>query len=169
LSFPAGGGRTDAAGGAEAAARRSYGKLVAILSARTRDVAAAEDALSEAFAAALDGWPRQGVPGNPEAWLLTVARRRLVDAVRARVQDEAASAHLLLLEELAEPAAGLAALDALAGDARLADYQPWWAARADLLARCGQRAQALAAYQRAIGLESDAAVRRFLQGRALAR
>jgi predicted RNA polymerase sigma factor len=67
---------------AEAVARRSYGKLVAFLSARTRDVAAAEDALSEAFAAALADWPRKGCPANPEAWLLTVARRRLIDMAR---------------------------------------------------------------------------------------
>jgi predicted RNA polymerase sigma factor len=59
---------------AEAVARRSYGKLVAFLAARTNDVASAEDALSEAFAAALAEWPRKGCPANPEAWLMTVAR-----------------------------------------------------------------------------------------------
>jgi RNA polymerase sigma-70 factor, ECF subfamily len=61
--------------------------------------------------------------------------------------------------------AGLAALDALAGDARLAEYQPYWAARAGLLARTEQIAAAEEAYQRAIGLEADPAVRRFLQQR----
>jgi len=67
---------------AEEVARRSYGKLVAYLAARTRDVAAAEDALSEAFAAALRDWSRNGCPANPEAWLLTVARRKAIDAAR---------------------------------------------------------------------------------------
>jgi predicted RNA polymerase sigma factor len=67
---------------AEAVARRSYGKLVAFLAARTHDVAAAEDALSEAFAAALVDWPRNGCPANPEAWLLTAARRKSIDALR---------------------------------------------------------------------------------------
>ena len=67
---------------AEAVARRSYGKLVAFLSARSRDVAAAEDALSEAFASALADWPIHGCPANPEAWLLTVARRKLIDMAR---------------------------------------------------------------------------------------
>ena len=52
---------------ADAVARRSYGKLVAFLAARTQDVAAAEDALSEAFAAALNDWPVKGCPSNPEA------------------------------------------------------------------------------------------------------
>src|SRR5882762_4148421 len=55
---------------AEAVARQSYGKLVAFLSAQTRDVARAEDALSEAFAAALADWPQRGVPERPEAWLM---------------------------------------------------------------------------------------------------
>lgn len=61
---------------AEAVARRSYGGLVAFLAARTRDVAGAEDALPEAFAAALANWPLRGCPSNPEAWLLTVARKK---------------------------------------------------------------------------------------------
>lgn len=89
-----------AARAAESAARHSYGKLVAFLSARTHDVAGAEDALCEAFAAALADWPVQGVPRAPEAWLLTVARRRRVDAVRQRVLDEDAAAHLQWLAEL---------------------------------------------------------------------
>jgi predicted RNA polymerase sigma factor len=72
----------DALSMADAIARRSYGKLVAFLAARTHDVAAAEDALSEAFASALTDWPRTGCPTNPEAWLLTVARRKLIDRTR---------------------------------------------------------------------------------------
>lgn len=98
------GATVHAASVAEAAARRSYGKLVAILAARTGDVAGAEDALSEAFGAALVDWPSRGVPDNAEAWLLTVARRRMIDHVRRRLHDEDAAQHFLLLEELAEPA-----------------------------------------------------------------
>ncbi len=67
---------------ADAVARRSYGKLVAFIAARTRNIAAAEDALSEAFASALADWPAHGCPANPEAWLLTVARRKSIDAAR---------------------------------------------------------------------------------------
>lgn len=84
---------------AEAAARQSYGKLVAWLAARTRDVAAAEDALADAFAAALERWPQSGVPEKPEAWLLAVARRRRVDSVRRRLTREAARDHLKLIAE----------------------------------------------------------------------
>jgi RNA polymerase sigma-70 factor (ECF subfamily) len=79
---------------AELVARRSYGKLVAFLASRTRDVAAAEDALSEAFAAALSDWPVRGVPSNPEAWLMTVARRKWIDAERHRNRSGVVDADL---------------------------------------------------------------------------
>ena len=62
---------------AETVARHSHEKLVAFLAMRSGDVTAAEGALSEAFAAALSVWPSKGCPANPEAWLLTVARRKL--------------------------------------------------------------------------------------------
>lgn len=98
----------EARAAAEAAARRSYGKLVAFLSARTRDVAAAEDALAEAFAAALAQWPSGGVPANPEAWLLSVARRRGIDAARRERTGVDARPHLALL---AEESAGMTGPD----------------------------------------------------------
>jgi RNA polymerase sigma-70 factor (ECF subfamily) len=84
---------------AEATARQSYGKLVAFLAHRMRDVAAAEDALAEAFAAALIDWPARGVPDHPEAWLLTVARRKAIDAARRRRHGEDAAGHLRLLAD----------------------------------------------------------------------
>ena len=74
---------------AERVARESYGRLLALLTARTRDVAAAEDALADAFAAALTAWPRAGAPDNPEAWLFAAAKRKLIDAAR-RAQTAAA-------------------------------------------------------------------------------
>ena len=78
-----------AAAAAEAAARRSYGRLLAWLAWQWRDVAAAEDALAEAFATALARWPRDGVPASPDAWLLTAARRQLlVAARRQRLADD---------------------------------------------------------------------------------
>ena len=90
---------------ADAVARRSYGKLVAFLAARTRDVAAAEDALSEAFAVALTDWRLQGCPSNPEAWLLTVARRKMIDGSRRRRSSESAAEQLQILAEGLEAAA----------------------------------------------------------------
>jgi len=83
--------------------RASYGRLVAFLAARSRDVAGAEDALAEAFQAALVAWPRTGVPEKPEAWLLVTARRRLIDAARhARVHAEAAPSLLAAAAEAQE-------------------------------------------------------------------
>ncbi|WP_211097114.1 RNA polymerase sigma factor [Aliishimia ponticola] len=73
---------SDPARAAEAAARASYGKLVAVLARRSGNIAQAEDALAEAFAQALTVWPRRGIPDAPEAWLLTTARNRLTDAHR---------------------------------------------------------------------------------------
>jgi len=90
---------------ADTVARRSYGKLVAFLTARTRDVAAAEDALSEAFASALTDWPRNGCPENPEAWLMTVARRKAIDVARKRFTGETVAGQLQILAEGLEAAA----------------------------------------------------------------
>src|SRR5262249_60139360 len=75
----------------EAVARESYGRLLAYLSARLRDVATAEDALGDAFVKALTTWPRDGLPQAPEAWLLTAARHRLLD--RARRDQRPPTAH----------------------------------------------------------------------------
>ncbi len=81
---------TDAATAAAQAARRSYGRLVAILAASTRDLAAAEDALSAAFASALATWPSRGIPDNPEGWLLRAARNRISNERRGRAVREGA-------------------------------------------------------------------------------
>ncbi len=94
-----------AARAVEQVARATYGRLLAYIAARWRDVTAAEDALADAFAAALQTWPAQGVPDRPEAWLLTAARRRLVDQARhAKVRGAAATALFLLAEERDAPA-----------------------------------------------------------------
>jgi predicted RNA polymerase sigma factor len=90
---------------ADAVARRSYGKLVAFLAARTRDVASVEDALSEAFASALADWPRNGCPTNPEGWLLTAARRKLIDFARRRRTGDLAGGELQRLAEELEAGA----------------------------------------------------------------
>jgi RNA polymerase sigma-70 factor (ECF subfamily) len=279
-------------------------------------VAAAEDALSEAFLSALAAWPRKGCPSNQEAWLVTVARQKMIDAARRCRSGEIAtgqlrllaiyaaftegwtdpggaemarrdltgealflarlvaellpeapealgllalmlhaearrrarrnsdgeyvplaqqnpalwdwqmiheaetllrrasalgsigryqlegtlqSAHIyrrrtghvnwaevvqhynalsaltgspvvaisraLAIAELQGASATLEAMQEAAADVRLAEYQPYWAARAELLARTGAYGEARHAYEIAIGLERDPAVRRFLQRR----
>ncbi len=92
----------DAHRAAEQAARQSYGKLIAYLAVRNRDVAAAEDALSEALAAALRVWPESGVPDSPQAWLLVAARRNLAHEARRRQTRSAAVPVVRLALEEAE-------------------------------------------------------------------
>ncbi len=130
MTFPEGDARARST--TDAVARRSYGKLVAFLAARTRDVAAAEDALSEAFAAlseafaaALADWPVKGCPANPEGWLLTVARRKVIDMHRGRHRHELAAEQLRILTE---------GLDAAATDAQIPDQ------RLALMFACGHPA-----------------------------
>src|ERR1700730_1314702 len=94
-----GAGQDDTHRTIERVARESYGRLVAYLSAHTRDVASAEDALSDALVAALTAWPRDGLPQNPEAWLLTTARHSLIDLVRHQQVAVGSEPTLLLLRE----------------------------------------------------------------------
>lgn len=81
----------------ERAARHGYGRLLAYLVAHTRDLAGAEDALSEAFASALAVWPTMGIPASPQGWLLAVARRKAIDAARRRQTRESATDPLRML------------------------------------------------------------------------
>jgi len=82
---------TKASRAVELAARESYVRLLAYVAARTNDITLAEDALADAFAKALVVWGEQGVPKNPEAWLLTVARNRMTDVFRKRARWESDS------------------------------------------------------------------------------
>lgn len=85
----------DARRAAEQAARLSYGKLLSVLARHDRDIAAAEDALSEALLAALRTWPETGVPRNPEAWLVTAARNRRKNEARSQAVRRAAESDLI--------------------------------------------------------------------------
>jgi RNA polymerase sigma-70 factor (ECF subfamily) len=86
----------------ESLVRRCYGRLLAMLSVRSGDLASAEDALATAFETALKNWAEQGVPTNPEAWLFTVARRQLIDQARsAQTQQRHQEEFSYLLDEAA--------------------------------------------------------------------
>jgi RNA polymerase sigma-70 factor, ECF subfamily len=87
----------------ERAARESYGRLLAYLASRC-GLDAAEDALADAFAAALEHWPADGVPANPEAWLLVVARNRALDGIRRRRYESNALEHVAHLTRIAQKA-----------------------------------------------------------------
>ncbi|MEM9465148.1 MAG: DUF6596 domain-containing protein [Actinomycetota bacterium] len=84
----------------ELAARESYGRLLAWLTSRCGSIATAEDALAEALAEAVKRWPTVGVPDNAEAWLLTVARRRLVDEQRRQGRHADAETKLRTAEQI---------------------------------------------------------------------
>lgn len=87
-------------------ARDSCRRLIAYLASRSGNIAQAEDALADALCAALETWPQTGVPDQPEAWLLTTARRRLIDAYRhANVQSEAATTLLAIVDEAVQSTA----------------------------------------------------------------
>ncbi len=89
----------------ESVVRDSYGRLVAYLAARSGDVASAEDALGDAFVAALKRWPAEGVPEKPEAWLLHVARNRMIDTARhTQVRQKSEE----FLQQIAEEAQAVA-------------------------------------------------------------
>lgn len=133
------------------AARTSYGRLVALLAARGGNLAAAEDALAEALAAALATWPVRGVPDNPDAWLFTAARRSL-GAARARGRTADASEPTLALLDDERAAAG----EVPFGDERL-----------KLLFVCTHPAidpavQAPLMLQTVLGLDADRIAARFL-------
>jgi RNA polymerase sigma-70 factor, ECF subfamily len=89
----------------ESVVRDSYGRLVAYLAARSGDVAGAEDALGDAFVAALKRWSAEGVPEKPEAWLLHVARNRMIDAARRK---EVRQKSETFLQQIAEEAQAVA-------------------------------------------------------------
>lgn len=73
----------------EETAREAYGRLIAYLTLNWRAIEAVEDALADAFVAALESWPKAGVPDKPESWLLKVARWKLIDrARRERVSEK---------------------------------------------------------------------------------
>jgi predicted RNA polymerase sigma factor len=85
---------------AEYAARAAFGRLVAYLAAKTRDIDAAQELLADALLTALETWPSQGVPRDPAAWLLSVAYRRWIDQGRHRsVQQEGEQQILTLMTQ----------------------------------------------------------------------
>jgi RNA polymerase sigma factor (sigma-70 family) len=97
--------RSDAGRAIETVARDSYGRLIAYLAARSGDVAGAEDALGDAFVAALKRWPAEGVREKPEAWLLHVARNCIIDVIRRKQVRQKSED---VLQQIAEEAASVA-------------------------------------------------------------
>ena len=93
---------------AEAAARESFGRLVSYLAWQWRDIAAAQDAMGDALLKALEVWPVSGIPDSPDAWLLSVAKRQLLQVARHnRVRSDPAVTVLLAQDTLDEDLAAI--------------------------------------------------------------
>jgi RNA polymerase sigma-70 factor, ECF subfamily len=102
--MPGASAQSDADHAVERAARESFGRLVSYLAWQWRDIAAAQDALGDALVKALEVWPLEGVPDSPDAWLLTVARRQLLQMARHdKVRFDPAVTLLLAQDESEEP------------------------------------------------------------------
>jgi RNA polymerase sigma-70 factor (ECF subfamily) len=89
----------------EHVAREAYGQLLAKLALQWRDISAAEDALADALYAALETWPREGIPDNPKGWLFVAARNRMLHHARHRAvkaSPEVSTTLQLLASEMPE-------------------------------------------------------------------
>ena len=129
-------------------ARRVFATLIRLLG----DFDLAEEALHEAFRAALEQWPGSGIPANPSAWLVSAGRFKATVAVAMRDG----------------PAAGLALVNALLAQGELTNYHLAHAAQADMLRRLARPCEARAAYQRALDLAQQEPEKRFLLKRLAA-
>src|SRR5205809_3995558 len=74
-----------------AESRRVFATLVRLLGG---DFDLAEEALHDAFTSAIEQWPREGVPGNPRAWLISAGRFKAIDAMRRRARQDASLSEL---------------------------------------------------------------------------
>src|SRR6187431_2356811 len=74
--------------------RAESGRILATLIGLLGDFDLAEDAMQDAFAAALERWPRDGVPSNPRAWLVSTGRFKAIDVLRRRSRFDASLGHL---------------------------------------------------------------------------
>src|ERR1700732_2748139 len=101
--------------------REDHGRIVAAVIRLVGDFDLAEEAIHDAFATALEQWPREGVPANPRAWIIGTARHKAIDRIRRRVNLEDKVRELALLEEIAGDAdsAGADNIDDAVPDDRL--------------------------------------------------
>lgn len=80
-------------------AQESYGKILAHLAARTRDLSASEDALAEAFETAIKAWPVNGIPNNPEGWIFKVAKNRILNRFKHNNTIDKSKEFLIFLDQ----------------------------------------------------------------------
>jgi RNA polymerase sigma-70 factor (ECF subfamily) len=83
--------------------RAEYGRAVAVLVRLTGDIDAAEEAVQDAFAAAVQRWPESGLPPSPQGWIVTTARNKAIDRRRREASRDDRQAQALLLQAPDEP------------------------------------------------------------------
>src|SRR5688572_18783825 len=91
---------TASTGRIEALFRRESGRVLASLIGKLGDFDLAEDALQEAFATALERWPRDGVPDHPGAWITTTARNKAIDRLRSAARQDQRRSELAALTRI---------------------------------------------------------------------
>ncbi|MFN2569677.1 MAG: RNA polymerase sigma factor, partial [Candidatus Dormibacteria bacterium] len=83
--------------------REHYGRTVAVLVRQFGDIDIAEEAVQDAFTAAVQRWPSSGAPPSPEGWIITTARNRAIDRLRREANRQDRHAQALLVHAVAEP------------------------------------------------------------------
>jgi predicted RNA polymerase sigma factor len=173
--------------------RVDSGRILATLIRLLGDFDLAEEAMHEAFAAALSLWPRSGVPVSPRPWLISTARFKAIDTLRRRARFDASQDELARYLEAQSssaegsneedsledvqlnravaiamcegPEAGLAHIDAVLEQGELANYYLAHSARADMYRRLGRTVEARSSYEKALALTQQEPERQFLQER----
>src|SRR6476620_9542115 len=83
--------------------REEYGRALAVLVRVCGDIDTAEEAVQDAFTAAVQHWPSTGLPPSPAGWIITTARRRAIDRLRREASRDARQTEALLLAAPDEP------------------------------------------------------------------
>src|SRR5947207_14662109 len=73
--------------------REEYGRAVAVLVRVFRDISLVEEAVQDAFTAAVQRWPSKGLPPSPAGWIITTARHRAIDRLRREASRDDRHAH----------------------------------------------------------------------------
>jgi RNA polymerase sigma-70 factor (ECF subfamily) len=106
VTFPGAAGRPPGTADIERVFRAEYGRAVAVLAGVFGDLDVAEDAVQEAFTAAVQRWPAGGLPPSPAGWIITTARRRAIDRLRRESSRDDRQAQAALLHAAGQDSAG---------------------------------------------------------------